>query len=186
MVVIRSKKQEQGGRLRFIKSLLPLYAAAVTGALVLKLSEDKALECFLSTASSTPWSQYVQTPAAVAASSSNGVYQPVDCAQFVQHTDVDTDPTGLEKVLVRTQTKKSFLIALHKKEHDKVRWDILRHGRYYEWNLEDIWSRLLSQAPPGSHVVDVGGNIGYYSLFSASLGNFVIDSFEPNPSNILR
>jgi FkbM family methyltransferase len=30
------------------------------------------------------------------------------------------------------------------------------------------------------------GNIGYYTLVSASMGNFKIDSFEPNLKNVLR
>ena len=113
-------------------------------------------------------------------------YEPVDCRSFVKKVSVDTDPKGLDKVLVRTKTSNPFLISLHKQKHDKVRWDIFLYGRYYERALEDIWARILKSAPPGSHVVDVGGNIGYYSLFSASMGSFEIDAFEPNPTNVLR
>lgn len=38
---------------------------------------------------------------------------------------------------------------------------------------------------PRSYVVDVGANIGYYTLLSLALGHNLI-SFEPNPGNILR
>lgn len=125
-------------------------------------------------------------PAVRSTGSSNTKYEAVDCRSFVKKVSVDTDPEGSEKVLVRTKTEHPFLIALHKQKHDKVRWDIVTYGRYYEWGLEDVWAKILKKALPGSHIVDVGGNVGYYSLFSAALGDFVIDSFEPNPANILR
>jgi FkbM family methyltransferase len=35
-------------------------------------------------------------------------------------------------------------------------------------------------------MIDDSGNIGYYSLVSASMGEFKIDSFEPNLKNALR
>ena len=112
--------------------------------------------------------------------------KPVDCRSAVKRVDIDTDPTGREKVFVRTDTTNPFLIALHKRQHDRVRWDIATYGRYYEWSLEEVWTSILKLARPSARILDVGGNIGYYSLLSASLGNFTIDSFEPNPTNVLR
>lgn len=114
-------------------------------------------------------------------------YKPVNCRSFVKQEHFDTDPASNEKNLVRTtKTKISFLMSLHKEKHDKVRWDIVTYGRYYEWDLEQVWTQILEKSQRGARIVDVGGNVGYYSLLSASVGKFHVDSFEPNPSNVLR
>ena len=76
------------------------------------------------------------------------------------------------------KTPRPYYVSLHDPAYDKTRALLLDKGRYYETTLQDRWSEILLQAPPGVRVLDVGGNIGYYSLFSASLGNFVIDTFE--------
>jgi FkbM family methyltransferase len=127
------------------------------------------------------------------------LFQPVDCRRSLQdYAGSDTDPDSTDKILVRTDTMYPFLVSLHNQKFDPVRWDIYLYGRYYERALEELWGMLLllhptpqpvtnrqSSSPP--HVVDVGGNIGYYSLYSASFGKSVqIDSFEPNPANVLR
>ena len=43
-------------------------------------------------------------------------------------------------------------------------------------------------APPHARVLDVGGNIGYFSFFSAAhvTKSLHVDTFEPNPVNLLR
>jgi len=43
-----------------------------------------------------------------------------------------------------------------------------------------------SKTPAGSRVLDVGGNIGFFSLLSAANGPVTVDTFEPNPKNQLR
>ena len=50
--------------------------------------------------------------------------------------------------------------------------------------VHERFVKILTNAPT-SVVVDVGANIGYYTLLSAALGHAVV-SFEPNPANILR
>jgi len=85
-----------------------------------------------------------------------------------------------------TQNAPPFWISLHNEKFDSVRWYIWRKGYYYEKGLEKIWRDILSRAAPStSRVIDVGANIGYYSLLTQSLG-FRVDSFEPNPVNLLR
>ena len=49
----------------------------------------------------------------------------------------------------------------------------------------EAFIKILSEAKAHPRVIDVGGNIGWYSLLSASLGAKV-DVFEPNPANYLR
>mmetsp|Transcript_15378 Transcript_15378/g.22695 ORF Transcript_15378/g.22695 Transcript_15378/m.22695 type:complete len:376 (+) Transcript_15378:73-1200(+) len=89
------------------------------------------------------------------------------------------------KVFAReTVTYPHFYISLHAEEYDPVRWRIMEEGKYYEDEVHERFLSILDKVPP-SYVLDVGANIGYYTLLSASLGHKVI-SFEPNPSNILR
>ena len=83
-----------------------------------------------------------------------------------------------------TVTFPNFFISLHAQEYDPVRWRIMDEGKYYEDEVHGHFVSILEQAPR-SFVLDVGANIGYYTLLSASLGHNVI-AFEPNPANILR
>jgi FkbM family methyltransferase len=78
-----------------------------------------------------------------------------------------------------------FRISLHNEEYDNVRWKtIMQEGKYYEDEVHARFVDILDKEPR-SYVVDVGANIGYYTLLSVALGHDVI-SFEPNPANILR
>ena len=83
-----------------------------------------------------------------------------------------------------TITYPHFYITLHAEEYDPVRWRIMEEGKYYEDEVHERFVQILENAP-SSYVLDVGANIGYYTLLSASLGHNVI-SFEPNPANVLR
>jgi len=67
-----------------------------------------------------------------------------------------------------------------------VRWTIWEKGKYYEHLLVNVFLEILDKAKPGDHVLDVGGNIGTFSLLSASNGPFIVDAFEPNAINVLR
>ena len=115
----------------------------------------------------------------------------VDCAQLRQkHANVP-DPNANEEDLSRyiaftDKTRHPFYVSLHNFKYDKTRAIIKHRGRYYETVLQDRWGEILARAPPEARVLDVGGNIGYYALFSASFGPFAIDSFEPNPVNLFR
>lgn len=78
-----------------------------------------------------------------------------------------------------------FRISLHDETYDNVRWKtIMQEGKYYEDEVHARFVKILDNEPR-SYVVDVGANIGYYTLLSAALGHSVV-SFEPNPANILR
>ena len=84
-----------------------------------------------------------------------------------------------------TVTDPSFLISVHGKEFDKLRWvHIMGKGDYYETGITNMFKQLLNGKAPGI-VIDVGQNIGWFSLYSRAMGHSVI-SFEPNPLNHLR
>jgi FkbM family methyltransferase len=94
------------------------------------------------------------------------------------------DPNGGKVWARETITFPQFYISLHGQDYDPVRWRIMEEGKYYEDQVHKRFVEILENSSP-SHVLDVGANIGYYTLLSASLGHCVI-SFEPNPANILR
>ena len=75
--------------------------------------------------------------------------------------------------------------------HDPINQDVFISGSVhratgpwdsYIWNL---FVNILAKAGPGNIVVDVGANIGYFSLLAASMGQRVI-SFEPMNRNAAK
>jgi len=96
-----------------------------------------------------------------------------------------TDPNE-GKIYERvTETIPSFLISLHNKFYDKVRWNFLmEYGLYYETYVTEHFKEILYDRPP-STVIDVGANVGWYALWSAALGHRVL-AFEPNTVNHIR
>jgi len=113
----------------------------------------------------------------------------VDCPTIYAKTK-GQDPNPGPKFVVEVDqapTKHPFYISLHDSRFDQVRWFIYSHKRYYEFKLEVVWAEILQHAPSHARILDVGGNIGYFSMLSASMGtSFHIDTFEPNPLNLLR
>jgi FkbM family methyltransferase len=74
---------------------------------------------------------------------------------------------------------------------DKMRWvHIMKQGEYYERGLTSLFHRLLSSYDTNGTlmrplVLDIGMNIGWFSLYSRAHGHDVA-SFEPNPTMFLR
>jgi hypothetical protein len=77
-------------------------------------------------------------------------------------------------------------MSFHQKTFDPLPWKAFEVGRYYESALEAAFISVLQESPPRAHVLDVGGDISYYSLLSAAAGAFAVDGFEPNLKNVLR
>jgi FkbM family methyltransferase len=94
------------------------------------------------------------------------------------------DPNKGQLYSRKLVTEPHFQISLHHESYDPVRWRIMSEGKYYEDEVHQRFVDILGHLPP-THVVDVGGNIGYYTLLSAALGHSVV-TFEPNPTNIQR
>lgn len=102
------------------------------------------------------------------------VVKPLSCKDY----------PGSARFKKETTVDPPFWIALHGKHKDKLRWKIMRHGVYYEKGITLQFQKILKDQPAGI-VLDVGMNIGWFSLLSRSLGHNVY-SFEPNPMNIKR
>lgn len=122
----------------------------------------------------------------------------VNCPSFIQgvHNGLlpnVVDPNhGLRhddlQAITRHAEGPSFWVSLHNQKYDRTRWGIKTNGYYYETDLERIWrSILLEETSQGSTVLDVGANIGYFTLLSLAMGDsFVVHSFEPNQVSHLR
>lgn len=95
------------------------------------------------------------------------------------------DPNDGEMFARWTTTDPPFFASVHQFQYDRLRRVIYDKGEYYEMSLTSIFSSILKDAPANSRVIDVGGNIGWFSMVSAAHGHHV-DVFEPNKANILR
>jgi hypothetical protein len=56
----------------------------------------------------------------------------------------------------RTTTEFPFMISLHHEAYDRRRWNIYKHGQYYQHARANIWTDILKEASPGAHVIDIG------------------------------
>merc|ERR1719410_2481902 len=88
-----------------------------------------------------------------------------------------------------TKTDKPFYIATHDKKIDHVRSDIMKSQFYYEQQLTnrvaEIFDEKSSQGKE-SIMLDVGSNIGWFSLVAAAHGASKVYAFEPNLQNTVR
>jgi FkbM family methyltransferase len=87
------------------------------------------------------------------------------------------------------------VVSVHNQVYDRLRYDtIYKQGNYYE---EEVISRFVYILQENRNsfdyestntlplVLDIGGNIGFYTLLSAAWQHAVL-TFEINPSNIIR
>eukprot|EP00547_Thalassionema_nitzschioides_P002159 CAMPEP_0194211824 /NCGR_PEP_ID=MMETSP0156-20130528/11242_1 /TAXON_ID=33649 /ORGANISM="Thalassionema nitzschioides, Strain L26-B" /LENGTH=352 /DNA_ID=CAMNT_0038939503 /DNA_START=346 /DNA_END=1401 /DNA_ORIENTATION=- len=115
-------------------------------------------------------------------------YQPVDCRlqmQARQNEDaIPKDPNNgmAESPKKLTITNPPFWISLHKESFDRVRWNsIYKNGNYYETGVTDQFQQMLnSTATKPGLVLDIGMNIGWFTLWARAHGHHVA-GFEPNP-----
>jgi FkbM family methyltransferase len=95
------------------------------------------------------------------------------------------DPNDGRLYARRMITEPHFYASVHDRSYDLVRWEhLFEKGAYYEDEVHSRFMEILSNQP-SSLVLDVGANVGFYTLLSASLGHHVI-GFEINPANLLR
>lgn len=128
--------------------------------------------------------------AVVFSSAATGV-QDISCAtvQDRMQQKIWPDPNNGRVFARKLITNPSFTISVHNETYDPVRWHTLfNEGKYYEEQVFARFVKILSANQPASKnsvVVDVGANIGIYTLLSATLGYPVI-AFEINPANLIR
>ena len=89
-----------------------------------------------------------------------------------------------------TMTPTPFWISLHDEQSDPVAWPVMENGHYYEKVLTKCFYEILAQETNNNYaqdsiVIDVGGNIGWFTMVSLSAGHSV-HVVEPNHLNLLR
>eukprot|EP00934_Nitzschia_sp_Nitz4_P002260 Nitzschia sp. Nitz4//scaffold139_size61406//16490//17671//NITZ4_006451-RA/size61406-processed-gene-0.61-mRNA-1//-1//CDS//3329535825//2260//frame0 len=123
---------------------------------------------------------------------------PQDCVAALGDAESLHDPnigTPLNMTSRYTTTDPQFWISLYIQRYDPMRWtSIMNKGFYYEKHITNIFVEILSEENPsatGSNtlppalVLDVGMNIGWYTLVSRSLG-YHVASFDANPLMFIR
>ncbi|KAL7530144.1 hypothetical protein ACHAXR_003334 [Thalassiosira sp. AJA248-18] len=86
-------------------------------------------------------------------------------------------------------TPQSFYVATHDKGIDSVRADIMQYQFYYEKELSEIIAgvfKKMKNEGKESIMLDVGSNIGWFSLVAAAHGATKVYAFEPNLQNTIR
>ena len=111
------------------------------------------------------------------------------------HSNEWEDPNRDMFMYRRIKTAPHFLVSVHNQEYDPVRYRaIYQNGNYYEGSVIKRFEFILgenrdsfdySSTPAMPVVIDIGGNIGFYTLLSATWKHAVV-TFEINPSNIIR
>lgn len=119
----------------------------------------------------------------------NSLWKPIDCRVFlrqVQRGESVPDPNNGQLLAKYTEENAApFWITVHNANFDQPRISVFETGVYYEKALTETFTTILEASSPNSRVVDVGGNIGWFSMLSAALGHHV-DVFEPNLVNVIR
>jgi len=123
---------------------------------------------------------------------SHGV-SPVSCSRVLRNVRTNSstlDPNEGKLFARYTIDDPHFYISVHNQDYDHVRYSMFeKYGTYYEQALSECYRQVLSSPTKNQNakkrVLDVGGNIGWHSLLSASLGAEVA-SFEPHMPNYLR
>ena len=96
------------------------------------------------------------------------------------------DPNKGEIYARRLVTDPAYTVSLHREDYDRLRWrTVFQYGKYYEHQVRMRFNTILKETPKDAVVLDVGTNIGIYTLQSATLGRHVL-SFEINPANLMR
>jgi FkbM family methyltransferase len=136
--------------------------------------------------------------------SSDPLLEPLDCIdllgsyrkQTIPELKDHTDELPYHKSYLRlTKTDNPFYLSTNDGLVDTVRVDIFKKGFYYEPLLTQAMQTILEEEydrmPAGVHLpkrpimVDVGGNVGWFSMLSAAHGAEVY-VFEPNVVNMVR
>lgn len=120
--------------------------------------------------------------------------EPTHCANLLQqHRAGEIDQTKSsshsKSYVSRSNTKNIFQIAVHSESVDGTRFSIFKSGLYYENIMTDVISSIIEESAKHGDadpvMLDVGANVGWFSLLAASYGAEVF-AFEPNVINMVR
>jgi len=123
----------------------------------------------------------LQRGAVVPSSSiSTKTIQAIDCKTHHAEADPNEGMSENSTITFVDEIDPTFWISLHEEDFDPIRWNSIYHdGNYYETGITEQFHEMLHSKPPGI-VVDVGMNIGWFTIFSRAMGHKVF-SFDPNP-----
>mmetsp|Transcript_5945 Transcript_5945/g.11793 ORF Transcript_5945/g.11793 Transcript_5945/m.11793 type:complete len:420 (+) Transcript_5945:131-1390(+) len=118
---------------------------------------------------------------------------PVNCNGMLKDSTIWNPNKAYTREATKrwTNTNPPFWISLHAEWFDNMRWaSIMNKGEYYETGVTSLFHQILSTYPLSSSssrplVLDIGMNIGWFSLYSRAHGHEVA-AFEPNPVMFLR
>jgi hypothetical protein len=114
----------------------------------------------------------------------------ISCAHVQEHIDEKSwpDPNAGTYFIRRIKDAPFFYVSVHSQQYDPLRYNhVFINGRYYEAQVIQRFHRILSdnkKEHENSIVLDVGANIGYYTLLSASYQHTVY-AFEINPGMLV-
>lgn len=209
-VISRAATATSGGRLRVIRCVLLIVFAGVLLVLYASQSDDvgyslldgsvdfglqfdtvQTISNFMKTTASDVSNVSTTTTTTTSSAPLPGL-QPIRCEQFLEDIYRGviniSDPNG-SRVFGRRIDGNSghpFWVSVHEQEFDKVRWEtIFVEGQYYERAMDKAFFNVLTRSSPEAIVVDVGGNIGWFTLFARSMG-FSVETFEPLQKNAAR
>jgi FkbM family methyltransferase len=120
--------------------------------------------------------------------------QPLPCEQYLEDLYNGVlnigDPNELKvygrRIQGWSQSPVPYWIAVHDISYDKIRWgSVFLKGKYYEYDIARAIVEILNASPPTALVIDIGGNIGWFTLMSRSMG-FSVETFEPLKRNVAR
>ncbi|XP_013408419.1 uncharacterized protein LOC106172318 [Lingula anatina] len=94
----------------------------------------------------------------------------------------ETHNSDIECILTKTTPK--FPICVYESDEDKFISAALRSGGFWEPHITDVYQRALA-AVPDAFVIDIGANIGYYTLLAIKMGHMVI-AVEPYWESVRR
>ncbi len=112
-------------------------------------------------------------------------YRHISCPDVVAQSKgedfYDPNKSLNESPKRHTITSPPFWISLHQQWFDKMRWaSIMIKGNYYETGLTEVFKSILNSTSSPGLVLDVGMNIGWFTLWSRKF-NHTVAAFEPNP-----
>ena len=110
--------------------------------------------------------------------------EPISCSERLANRKHDvTDPNKeydeSPKKYVNA-TDPQFWISLHDRHFDKMRWPIYNGHQFYEVGVTDQFKAILHSRERKGLVIDVGMNIGWFTVYSRAMGHKVV-GFDPNP-----